>query len=222
MRRIFNPGLHKALLSEVEVMLTTSILPDQCQLVVEETLPAGMYVDTDELRDLAEARGLRTFVPVPVDVEKPEFQADAFRMYVFRDLQIQENLRLTQVEVPVHLRYHQPRPPTPDEVRRGLAPSAIVKLQNPRLFLSCQGDHLAQRCPDRTVTSYCDASGTAKCEYLHLPYKINVNAVEVSVPVGNEEHGSTVVGITTFIVSGGTIYLIIALLRAPEIKVKID
>lgn len=44
-------------------MLTTSILPDQCQLVVEETLPAGMYVDTDELRDLAEARGLRTFVP---------------------------------------------------------------------------------------------------------------------------------------------------------------
>ena len=40
------------LLSEIEIMLTTSILPPVCTLVVEETMPRGMYVDPDQLRDL--------------------------------------------------------------------------------------------------------------------------------------------------------------------------
>ena len=44
-------------------MLTTSILPERCRVVVEETLPRGMYVDTDQLRDLAEFTGLRTYTP---------------------------------------------------------------------------------------------------------------------------------------------------------------
>ena len=38
-------------------------------------------------------------------MEKPEFESESFRLYVFRELGIQENLRLTQVELPVHLRY---------------------------------------------------------------------------------------------------------------------
>jgi hypothetical protein len=33
MRRIFNPGIHKQLLTEVEIMLTTTLLPDRCQLL---------------------------------------------------------------------------------------------------------------------------------------------------------------------------------------------
>jgi len=33
MRRIFNPGIHKQLLTEVEIMLTTTLLPDKCQLL---------------------------------------------------------------------------------------------------------------------------------------------------------------------------------------------
>merc|ERR1712073_264838 len=69
MRRIFNPGYHKVLhyitlhelksnftcqelLSEVEIMLTTTLLPDRCTLLVEETIPRGAYVDPDQVRDL--------------------------------------------------------------------------------------------------------------------------------------------------------------------------
>ena len=33
-------------------MLTTSTLPPICTLVIEETMPRGMYVDPDQLRDL--------------------------------------------------------------------------------------------------------------------------------------------------------------------------
>ncbi len=85
-------------------MLTTSLLPERCRLVVEETLPKGMYVDPDQLRDVAEFTGLRTFTAATVDVEKPEYDSQAFRLYVFKDLVIQENLRLANIELPVHLR----------------------------------------------------------------------------------------------------------------------
>ena len=59
-------------------------------------------------------------------------------------------------------RYHKPRTPSNKERKRGEDPIAIVKMQNPRLFLTCHGDNLAARCPDRTVTTFCDSSGTAK------------------------------------------------------------
>ena len=45
-------------------MWTTSILPESCRLVVEETLPRGMYVDPDQLRDLRSMTGLKTYIPV--------------------------------------------------------------------------------------------------------------------------------------------------------------
>ncbi len=62
MRRIYNQGFHKELSTEVELMLTTLTLPDRCSLVVEETVPKGMYVDPNQLRDISEFTGLRTFV----------------------------------------------------------------------------------------------------------------------------------------------------------------
>ena len=88
MRRIFNPGFHKQLLSEVELMLTTTLLPDQCQLLVEETIPRGAYVDPDEMRDLKARTGIRSFISVKVDVEKPEFESEAYRVFIFRSLQV--------------------------------------------------------------------------------------------------------------------------------------
>ena len=114
------------------MMLTTSLLPERCRLVVEETIPKGMYVDPDQLRDVAEFTGLRTFTAARVDVEKPEYESQAFRLYIFRDLSIQENLRLANIELPVHLRYHKPREPTKAEARKGESPKSIVRLQNPR------------------------------------------------------------------------------------------
>ena len=47
------------LLSEVEIMLTTTLLPDRCTLLVEETIPRGAYVDPDQIRDLRYKVGLR-------------------------------------------------------------------------------------------------------------------------------------------------------------------
>jgi len=44
-----------------------------------------------------------------VDVEKPEFESESFRVYIYHELKTQENLRLATNELPVHMRYHRPR-----------------------------------------------------------------------------------------------------------------
>ena len=164
-------SFYRDLLTEIEIMLTTSIIPPVCTLVIEETMPRGMYVDPDQLRDLQESTGFFTFVPTRVDIEKPEFESESFRVFIFRKLQIQENLRITSVKLPVHLRYHKPAINT-DTKPSSSAPSAIIKLQNPRLLLSCEGENIAAHCPEKAVTSYCDSTGTEKCEYLYIPYEV--------------------------------------------------
>ena len=247
MRKIFNRGFHKQLSTEIELMWTTSILPESCRLLIEETLPRGMYVDPDQLRDLSEMGILNTYVPTCIDVEAPEFESESFRVMVFRNLDTRENPGITSVELPVHLRYHKPTSPQdssggisgvgglavellpssffevsgaqsqggsqPQLAHSASSPVAIVRLQNPRLLLYCDGGNIVQNCPERIVTSYCDSTGKTKCEYLQIPYQINVNSLEVSVPVGNSDHTPYVVGLTTFVVSGGTIYLMASIFR---------
>ena len=130
-----------------------------------------MYVDPDQLRDIQESGGVQTFIPTKVDVEKPEFESESFRVFIFRSLQIQENLRITNVQLPVHMRYHKPAKSS-DSKPSMASPAAIVKLQNPRLLLSCEGENMAAQCPEKAVTSFCDSSGTEKCEYLLIPYEV--------------------------------------------------
>ena len=159
------------LFTEIELMLTTSSLPPQCTLLIEETIPRGMYVDPDQLRDIQEMGGLQAYIPTTVDIEKPEYESESFRVFIFRQLSIQENLRVTSVQLPVHMRYHKPAKVS-DSKPSTSAPSAIVKVQNPRLLLTCEGDNIAIHCPERAVTSFCDASGMEKCEFLDIPYDV--------------------------------------------------
>jgi hypothetical protein len=214
MRRIFNPGFHKEILSEVELMLTTTVLPDRCNLLIEETMPRGAYVDPDLVKENRHVTGLRTHIPAKVNIEAPEFESEAHRVFIFRHLDVQENLRVTAVTVPVNLRYHRPAPADSE----GVVPPATVKILNPRLMISCEGEDLLLNCSSRRVTTYCDETGITKCDWLNVPYKINVPSVEVSVPVGNSDHAPLVVGVTTFITCGATIYILITMFREVSIK----
>jgi hypothetical protein len=36
-----------------------------------------------------------------VDIERPEFEAEAYRVFLFRELVMRENLRVTTVQVPL-------------------------------------------------------------------------------------------------------------------------
>ena len=212
MRRIFQPGFHKELLTEVELMLTTTLLPEQCTLMIEETMPRGAFIDPDQLREMRYRTGLRSLIPTTVDIEKPEFESESFRVFLFRPLTVEDNLRVTRVQVPVHLRYHRP----------ANVSMATVRIPNPRLLLSCHDQEMMEQCGDRVVSSHCDQTGVSQCDWLQLPYNINVASIEVGVPVGGVEHTSLVVAITTIVTSGATIYLIIVIHRQLTDKIKTE
>ncbi len=38
-----------------------------------------------------------------VDIERPEFESEAYRVFLFRELVMRENLRVTTVQVPLDL-----------------------------------------------------------------------------------------------------------------------
>ena len=76
-------------------------------------------------------------------------------MFLFRSLRVQENLRVTNIQLPVHMRYHKPDAPPPSKSfnNEPSAPMATVKISNPRLMLSCQDEDLLSNCSDRLSRS---------------------------------------------------------------------
>ena len=103
--------------SQIQIIIilqsfTATNFQTRCTLLVEETIPRGAFVDPDEMRDLRSANthwpnfflsmscsmltemsrhrtGLRTYIPSKVDIEKPEFESEAFRYVV--DMVIRTN-----------------------------------------------------------------------------------------------------------------------------------
>ena len=67
-----------------------------------------------------------------------------------------------------------------------------------------------------TLNVKCVQKNIANPSQIFAHFLQNVNAIEVSVPVGNVEHTTYVVGLTTFLVSGSTIYLLVTLFRSHE------
>ncbi|XP_023347214.1 phosphatidylinositol-glycan biosynthesis class X protein [Eurytemora carolleeae] len=206
MRRIFHPGMQKQILTEIELMLTSTLLPETCHVLVEETIPRGAYVDPDELLDRKLRTGLNAYIPARVDIEKPEFESEAFRdtLVIYGSLNC--------IMLPIHTRYHKPG----SSYKPGDKPSAILKIQNPRILLSCEGEDITENCTGRAVVNAYCPQFESKCQYVNLPYKINVASLEVSVPVGDVEDSSLVVGVTTLVTCGATVYLLITMFRTSK------
>ena len=123
-------------------------------------MPRGAYVDPDEMRDIMFKTGLRSFIPVKVDVEKPELDSETFRVFIFRTLKVRQNLQVTSIQIPVNIRYHKPGPPPLD----GRPPMATIKIPNPRLLLACPQDDTVVNCSGRKVTAFCDETGSSSGE----------------------------------------------------------
>ena len=79
-------------------------------------------------------------------------------------------MRITDVKLPAKITELKPS---------STAPSAIIKLQNPRLLLSCEGENIVTNCPEKAVTSFCDSTGTEKCEYLCTHYIQSSNTLSL-------------------------------------------
>jgi hypothetical protein len=127
-RGVENDGFHRYL---VTTLIFNSSAPlrayKYCEWLLVERLSSGVYVDRHELK--TQERTLLYTISSPVSVEKPEYGASEFELFVFPNRNVMRSGAFT-VRVPIHLRYHAPS--TTDLS----AENAIIELTAPRLFLS--------------------------------------------------------------------------------------
>lgn len=96
-----------------------------------ERLPKGMYIDTDEVANLARFGGPKLLHFDSMDVEKPAHVSNSHIILVYRNLsQDRHNKSLWSADfsIPIHLRYHPPN-------YGGIPP--IVNLSSPLVLVSC-------------------------------------------------------------------------------------
>lgn len=75
--------------------------PEPCDFCLEQTIPAGAYVDTDQLDDLMRMDKLNYYTGARVNVEAMASKSEPFRIYLFGDSTSRNTIHL-----PVHFRYH--------------------------------------------------------------------------------------------------------------------
>lgn len=75
--------------------------PEPCDFCLEQTIPAGAYVDTDQLDDLVRQGQLVYYTSARPNVEAIANKSAPFQLYVYGNTDSTNTINL-----PVHFRYH--------------------------------------------------------------------------------------------------------------------
>lgn len=173
--------------------------PKVCDFALEQTIPAGAYVDTDQLDDLMRAGRLRYFTHARPNVELMAHQAQSFVVYVYGDTDTERT-----VELPVHFRYH-----LPSAHHR----FAKVTIPPPRMHMDCSTKD-ASRMPH---SYYCWLPGEggipckdaldAACPWSRTGYSLHSDPIVVWLPVGNSVIEPLVTFVTVLVAWVGCYYI---------------
>lgn len=74
---------------------------ESCDFILEQIIPAGAYVDTDQLDDLVRLNELVYYTSARPNVEAIASNSEPFKLYVYGDTGTPNT-----IDVPVHFRYH--------------------------------------------------------------------------------------------------------------------
>uniref|UniRef100_A0A1A9ZAV2 Phosphatidylinositol-glycan biosynthesis class X protein n=1 Tax=Glossina pallidipes TaxID=7398 RepID=A0A1A9ZAV2_GLOPL len=113
-------GLHRKIVYTVHF---NDAMAGTCEYVLKQTLPAAMYVSTDELKDLRRLKKLNSVFPRFVDIEVPTEKANSFDVFLRGVPKIEDSAIL-----PIHYRYHAPH-----RVNR----FASVQLPKSIIYMNC-------------------------------------------------------------------------------------
>ncbi|XP_068145498.1 phosphatidylinositol-glycan biosynthesis class X protein isoform X1 [Drosophila tropicalis] len=182
-------GFHRSLTYSVQ--FDYPLAGQDCEYMLLQPLPAGVYISTDELDDLQRLRRLRAVYPKFVDIEVPAMLGQPFNVLLGGAPKITDTLIL-----PIHFRYH-----APSDKRT----SVTVSLDTPELYLNCPlGDNelidneLVARpdklyCLNEAQSSFVEhlvkvktATGVENCNWkqIHVDYQLKA-PLRADIPIGN-------------------------------------
>ncbi|EDV37810.2 uncharacterized protein Dana_GF19764 [Drosophila ananassae] len=114
-------GMHRTL--SYRIRFDYSLVGLDCEYVLLQSLPASVYISTDELDDLRRLKRLNAIYPKFVNIELAAERADTVSILLRGAPKIMETLGL-----PVHFRYHSPSD------KRSVA---TVTIPLPELYFNC-------------------------------------------------------------------------------------
>ncbi|XP_019355401.1 phosphatidylinositol-glycan biosynthesis class X protein isoform X2 [Alligator mississippiensis] len=186
-REVLKDGFHRDLLTKVELGTVGEDI-GCCSVAIKEHLPAGLYVDPNELALLQQHNQTEALiVPDAVDVEAPEYLATDLVVFIY----MKPDPRCThcfQATLPVHCRYHRP---TEND---GRVPAA---LKNPEILIRCPESFPPMKCWKHShVEAPCSVRTESTCHWNNVKYKPVNKELILQVPVGLKQHSSLVCAVT--------------------------
>ncbi|ALC42740.1 CG30381, partial [Drosophila busckii] len=153
-----------------------------CEFILSQPLPAGVYISTDELQELERLKKLSAVYPKFVDIEIITENAKPFNVLLRGAPKITETLVL-----PIHFRYHAASD------KRSFN---TVSIGLPELFINCPLLELEQHksdqlyCLNESQSSFeekqTSLEANGECNWQHIDLDIQLlKPLRAEIPVGN-------------------------------------
>ncbi|XP_012545209.1 phosphatidylinositol-glycan biosynthesis class X protein isoform X1 [Bombyx mandarina] len=170
-----------------------------CRIGLDQYLPAGVFVNPNELNEFNRLERLNAFPRGRVNIELPTEEAEPINVFIISELTDDE----IQMWLPVHARYHE-----------SVSGGGMVQydIGPPKMYLYCADRRLdvCDRSVSPSVTLTCNG-GVKMCSWRDIPYTVLTDPLVWRVPVGNSNH-FYIIGIgTAFAIMVGTTMVIRAM-----------
>uniref|UniRef100_A0A1B6CAH1 Phosphatidylinositol-glycan biosynthesis class X protein n=1 Tax=Clastoptera arizonana TaxID=38151 RepID=A0A1B6CAH1_9HEMI len=194
--------------SLVEIVTSNPILHKQyCSFVLQEILPEGAFVNTDQLDDLNRFGVVSACANTSVDVEAPQHLSEPISVLIYSNITRKENLLSADLKLPIHARYHSPQPE---------GGHRTITISPPKVMIKCAKELNCKNL--KKVNLPCDQCDETLCSWTQLPFKTNAEILKMLVPVGNTQHYTLVTSVTLLITYCGCIY-ILSVILSPSINI---
>ncbi|XP_014249206.1 phosphatidylinositol-glycan biosynthesis class X protein-like [Cimex lectularius] len=195
-RNINKLGFHRDLSYSFE--LITNGVWEECRLCIEEQIPKGLFVNINQIEDLERFGKISALVNATDNIEKPEDESEPQNVKLYTNLTRTFNILTSSVNLPFHFRYHEAQP-------NGGFKKAVIG--PPSVFMTCLLSPTFCR-SNNFVELPCSSEVQQTCSFQPMNYHINLEYLEIDIPVGDTNHYNLVLFFTLFVTSSGAIYVL--------------
>ncbi|KAM4693232.1 phosphatidylinositol-glycan biosynthesis class X protein isoform 2-T2 [Discoglossus pictus] len=188
-REILNKGFHRNLVTRLQIQGFAEQV-SSCRILLQESIPAGLFLDPDQLTSLHQHNVTEVLLLNTVNVEDPEYLSTGHTALVYA----KPDPACTHCyisKVPVHARYQRP---SAEDYKR----SSV--LQSPKLLIRCKKDFPPNGCSHYPVViAPCGPENGPECDWFEINYTAVSKSITLQIPVGISQHGTAVCSITLLV-----------------------
>ncbi|CAH3036973.1 unnamed protein product [Porites lobata] len=200
------PGFHRDLTTYVEWTVSGSSHSDlqDCQLLLVEYFPSGVYVDPDQIKNEEEFGGPEVLITEAINTEVMAHHSSPHKVFLFPKAVVNSRLGsiYVNISIPIHLRYHKAAK------KEKFVP---VSLSPPTILGKCNHgmDNFATWCAGEMIKAPCSARKSSRyCNWITLTQVNEENLLVFQVPVGQTEHTLLITILTVFSAIAGSSLLV--------------